>query len=86
MSALLTSRIAQEFAQGVQPGAGQAAVLRQQAIEALAERGLPSSRDENWKYVNLRPLDKVRFAPVPAEPAVRVLAKELPPVIAGHAR
>ena len=29
----------------------------------LSEKGIPTSRDENWKYANLRPLEKVKFAP-----------------------
>jgi Fe-S cluster assembly protein SufD len=37
---------------------------RQEAIEALAVRGLPTTRDENWRYSNLRPLERARFAPV----------------------
>jgi Fe-S cluster assembly protein SufD len=37
---------------------------RQQAIEAIATRGLPTTRDENWRYSNLRPLERARFAPV----------------------
>ncbi|HEX5460394.1 MAG TPA: SufD family Fe-S cluster assembly protein [Steroidobacteraceae bacterium] len=37
---------------------------RQEAVQALAARGLPSTRDENWRYTNLRPLERARFAPV----------------------
>jgi len=40
---------------------------RQEAIEALAARGLPTTRDENWRYTNLRPLEKARFAPAAAD-------------------
>jgi Fe-S cluster assembly protein SufD len=39
---------------------------RQEAIEALAARGLPGTRDENWRYSNLRPLERARFAPIAA--------------------
>jgi Fe-S cluster assembly protein SufD len=61
---------------------------RQEALQALAARGLPGTRDENWRYANLRPLERVRFAPVaaatgvPAQPA----ASDLPPRLEGFAR
>jgi Fe-S cluster assembly protein SufD len=45
--------------------------------------GLPTSRDENWKYVNLRVLETVQFAaalPVPVDAAA------LPPAIQGYER
>ncbi len=42
---------------------------RQEAIDALAARGLPVTRDENWRYTNLRPLERARFAPAAAAPA-----------------
>ena len=41
---------------------------RQEAVQALAAGGLPTTREENWRYTNLRPLEKARFAPVPAAP------------------
>ncbi|HEV7139271.1 MAG TPA: SufD family Fe-S cluster assembly protein [Steroidobacteraceae bacterium] len=37
---------------------------RQAAIEALAARGLPTTREENWRYTNLRPLERARLAPI----------------------
>ena len=63
---------------------------RQDAIQALAARGLPATRDENWRYANLRPLERARFVPVagapvsapPAKPA----AAELPARLEGFAR
>ena len=42
---------------------------RQAAIEALVSRGLPTTRDENWRYSNLRPLERARFVPVAAAAA-----------------
>ena len=60
MSAALATRIAEDFAAATPAANGQ---QRQRAMQALTRSGLPTSRDENWKYVNLRPLEKVRFAP-----------------------
>jgi Fe-S cluster assembly protein SufD len=65
---------------------------RRSAIDTLAVQGLPTSRDENWKYANLRPLDKVRFAPLSADASANanalspVTLADLPPRIAGYAR
>lgn len=82
----LTRRIAQEHAGAVEslPSAAVARARRHRAIDALIARGLPSSRDENWRYANLRPLERVRFAPAPAQadPA----PEQLPPPIPGYAR
>lgn len=55
------------------------------ALKALAAAGLPTARDENWKYANLRLLEKVKFAPSSKAPSdVRV--EELPALIEGYAR
>ena len=35
-------------------------------MKTLASEGLPVTRDENWKYANLRALERVRFAPAQA--------------------
>ena len=35
---------------------------------AVQSRGLPTSRDENWKYANLRSIERVRFAPPATAP------------------
>ncbi|MFP6743906.1 MAG: SufD family Fe-S cluster assembly protein, partial [Alphaproteobacteria bacterium] len=40
--------------------------LRQRAIEQFAEAGLPTIRDEVWKFTNLRALDRELFVPAPA--------------------
>ncbi len=55
---------------------------RQEAIQALAAGGLPSTREENWRYTNLRPLERARLAPVPAAAA----APEPPPRLEDFAR
>jgi Fe-S cluster assembly protein SufD len=83
MSSALAKRIAADFAAAAHAPQDQ---QRQRALQTLAERGLPTSRDENWKYVNLRPLEKVRFAPPAPETQTGVTAKDLPDPIAGYAR
>jgi Fe-S cluster assembly protein SufD len=74
--AALLERIAHELPPG--------SPLRQRALERLLKSGLPSSRDENWRYANLRPLERVRFAP-PAPPDTTAQVT-LPPAVAGFAR
>jgi Fe-S cluster assembly protein SufD len=67
---------------------------RQEAIQTLAARGLPSTRDENWRYTNLRPLERARFAPAEAtgsdvahaSAASRLTGFDLPPRLEGFAR
>src|SRR5256885_7705558 len=83
MSTLLTARIVEEHAKAAAalPPAGPTAVRRRTALAALTASGLPTSRDENWKYANLRPLERLRF--VPAAPARPVAATDLPAAIPG---
>ena len=83
MTPVLATRIAEDFAAASHTSADQ---QRQRAMQALAERGLPTGRDENWKYVNLRPLEKVRFAPPAAEAQATVTAQDLPAAIERYAR
>ena len=61
----LTQRILEEYAGFARTiGTGDvAAARRQAAIAALSAAGLPSTREENWRYANLRPLDRQRFTP-----------------------
>jgi Fe-S cluster assembly protein SufD len=49
---------------------------------------LPSSRDENWKYANLRGLARARFEPAPAPEAAQVkeIAARLPAALPGYDR
>jgi Fe-S cluster assembly protein SufD len=83
MSPVLATRIAEDFAASTHAPHD---LQRQRAMHALAERGLPTSRDENWKYVNLRPLEKVRFAPPAREAQSAVTAQDLPAPIERYAR
>ena len=95
MGAALATRIAEEHAAAAAtlPAEVVSRELRGRAIDTLAAEGLPTSRDENWKYANLRALEKVRFAPAavvaatPAGTAPSSLTRtDLPAEIAGHAR
>ncbi len=79
MSAALATRIAEDFA-AAPPAANE--LQRQKAMQALTKSGLPTSRDENWKYVNLRPLEKVRFAPPPGEGNTSIGVGDLPAAVA----
>jgi Fe-S cluster assembly protein SufD len=83
MSAVLATRIAEDFAAAAHASHDP---QRQRAMQALTERGLPTSRDENWKYVNLRPLEKVRFTPAADGPPTLVRNQDLPAPIGQYAR
>jgi Fe-S cluster assembly protein SufD len=84
----LTARIVEDFqesAPSTLPSAVQAAAHRRAALAALEAAGLPSSRDENWKYANLRSLERVRFRPALAAP-VSLPSADLPAPLPGVAR
>jgi Fe-S cluster assembly protein SufD len=91
MSSALATRIAAEHAAASAslPAQVVSPERRRNAIETLAAEGLPTSRDENWKYANLRPLEKVRFGP-PATAgqsgSATLTSAELPAPIGGYAR
>jgi Fe-S cluster assembly protein SufD len=94
MAASLATRIAEQHAAAAAslPGDVVSGERRRSAIETLSVEGLPTTRDENWKYANLRPLEKVRFAPL-AEVAGENLTAlspvklaDLPPAVEGYAR
>jgi Fe-S cluster assembly protein SufD len=80
-----TERIAADFASAARelPASGPGAARRQAALDQLLRVGLPGNRDENWKYANLRPLERQRF--VPADTAAPA-ALALPATIEGFAR
>lgn len=69
---------------------------RDEAMQILSTRGLPTPRDENWKYPNLRLLDRVRFAPLDAAAgrkasaagpqAPAAVSADLPAPLGGYAR
>ncbi len=90
MSNDLTQRIAEEHAATAEslPSGVVARSRRRRAIEALLAGGLPTARDENWRYASLRPLERVRFAPAPASAPERghAATEQLPAPIPGYAR
>ena len=94
MASSLATRIADEHAAAAAslPADVVSRERRRSAIDTLAAEGLPTTRDENWKYANLRPLDKVRFAPrVGAGAATTgsspsVTLADLPAAVEGYAR
>jgi Fe-S cluster assembly protein SufD len=85
MSTALTSRIAADYAAAAHTFATPPDARRSAALAALTAAGLPTSRDENWKYANLRALERLRF--VPAAPEVAPLDRTvLPSAIPGFGR
>src|SRR5665213_651958 len=93
MSQTLAARIAAEFATAAEqlPEGIVSAERRRLAVAALGVQGLRAGRDENWKYANLRALERVRFTPagaVPAtaEPPAPLCAADLPAVLPGYSR
>jgi Fe-S cluster assembly protein SufD len=93
MSTALATRIAEEYAaaSGALPARIVSAARRELAIKKLSVQGLPATRDENWRYTNLRALERVRFAPQSAQPAstdseAPLCAAALPAPIAGYVR
>lgn len=84
MSAALTARIAEDFAVAQTLAPEPEPRRRRAAFEVLQSSGLPSTRDENWKYANLRPLERLRFVPAAAAAAPQLTS--LPAPLAGFAR
>ncbi|HEY7995918.1 MAG TPA: Fe-S cluster assembly protein SufD [Steroidobacteraceae bacterium] len=85
MNAALTARIAEDYARAAPLRGSAADGRRRAALAALTRAGLPSSRDENWKYTNLRALERRRFDPPAAAAAPQALAG-LPAPIADFSR
>jgi len=93
MSNPVATRIAEEYAAAADalPASVVSAERRRLAIQALTVQGLPGARDENWKYANLRALERVRFAPpgtlAPAQStAPAVSAADLPAALRDYLR
>jgi len=81
MSTALATRLIEELELDTAAGP-----RRRHAVETLKARGLPTSRDENWKYANLRPLERVRFVPASGPPRSAIASADLPAPINGYAR
>jgi Fe-S cluster assembly protein SufD len=63
------------------PGGAAWDAARAVAFEKLLELGLPTPRDEAWKYTNLRLLERRDLAPAPSRPVdAAALAALLPPL------
>ena len=91
MTSALATRISQEHAAAADslPAGVISLDRRHSALRALEAQGLPTARDENWKYANLRPLERVRFAPVVhrvAADVAKLVAERLPAPVAGYSR
>jgi Fe-S cluster assembly protein SufD len=85
ISPLLTRiAAAHAAAEASQSATPEAQARRQEALQGLLERGLPTSREENWRYANLRALEKATFGP--ANTGAAVDAAALPAPIDGFAR
>lgn len=70
------------------PGGAVSRARRRRALDTLLTSGLPTSRDENWRYANLRPLERVRFAPatVAADAVSSLDPASLPASVPGFVR
>jgi Fe-S cluster assembly protein SufD len=85
MASAFAERLTRELTAAGPAVGPHASATRRRALDALAQLGLPGSRDENWKYANLRALERVRFAP-PAALADIAAGLALPARIAGFTR
>jgi Fe-S cluster assembly protein SufD len=92
MSEALCQRLLDDFAavRASLPVSVVSAERRQEAIQALAAQGLPTTRDENWRYANLRPLERARLMPLAAAHSAPtpapLSASQLPAPLTGCAR
>ena len=61
---------AQQAQASALPAVGVAALdhSRSEALQLLGERGLPTQRDEDWKYTSIKAITRTRFTP--AAPSV----------------
>ena len=64
------------------------APARRELLQSTLAAGLPTGRDENWRYANLRALDRQVFSPaaIAGPQALQLAAAALPPALEGHAR
>jgi Fe-S cluster assembly protein SufD len=86
MGTPLTTRILEEYASCAPALGADDGGARDRALEALQAQGLPTSRDENWKYANLRALERQRFLPVAHEAKAVAALAGLPPALEGFSR
>ena len=73
-----------DAAQPTLPGAGVGWVdrVRREALDRFCERGFPTPRDEDWKYTNVRPIERraFRLEAVPGEGAGSGAEGEVPSI------
>ncbi len=81
-SAALRSFEAQWFAREADP----LSPLREQAMQRFLELGLPTVRDESWRYTNLRTLTAQSFVDAPPAPAGTVRAAASLSLLGAEAR
>ncbi len=90
MSNPLAVRIAEQHAHTLRALPPQLAggARRRAAMEALAAVGLPGTRDDNWKYANLRTLERQNFTPALLNQTAAAAngPAGLPPRLPGFAR
>jgi Fe-S cluster assembly protein SufD len=81
-------RVAQEHAACAAqlPASVVSAERRQRALDELVARGFPATRDEHWRYANLRALERTPFAPAARAAQDEGALAELPLPVAGWAR
>lgn len=80
MAASFADRLREEY-----PAALACEPSRARALDSLAAIGLPTARDDRWKYANLRALEKMRLAPA-TEVRTAEIDGALPPRIDGFPR
>lgn len=59
--------------------------LRRAAIARFTERGLPTTRDEEWKYTSLAPLTEIEFDPAANGAGPRIAEEAIAPFRVGPA-
>ena len=84
MSAAVLERLKDEYGalHDTLPQGVIASGRRRAAIETLCAQGLPATREENWRYANLRVLERARFAPCAAPTSI----PDLPALLPGFSR
>jgi Fe-S cluster assembly protein SufD len=88
----LSQRLLAEYAEAREalPSGVVSAARRQEAIQALTAQGLPLTREENWRYANLRPLERARFVPAAGAASAAMPSPpspaDVPAILEGFAR
>jgi len=66
-------------------GNGWLAALRAEAMGRFREAGIPTTRDEDWKYTSLKPLEKLAIQAIDESKRKRVTAETIAPFTFGGA-